>query len=151
MPVPKNSVLRSTRNGERDTANIRVSVLSRSLHSKRNTMPTRDRSSDVTSSSASVYSARSTFSTATNSVRRSTMADRPSINQWVAKLAEDHVPIHEPIEFLLEAKSETDVSRSLNKVEVHIFISSQLLMVYLPHCVRRWAMISNLTDRKSVV
>ena len=77
MPVPKGSVLRvknSTRDGESDTASIRVSVLSRSLHSKRNITPTRDRSSDVASSSASVYSARSTFSTAPNSVRRSTMA-----------------------------------------------------------------------------
>ncbi|KAF8625832.1 hypothetical protein AX15_005168 [Amanita polypyramis BW_CC] len=76
-PIPKGSTQRirnAVRDGESDNASIRVSVLSRSLHSKRNITPTRERISDVTSSSASVYSARSNFSTTTNNVRRSTMA-----------------------------------------------------------------------------
>ncbi|KAK2459858.1 hypothetical protein APHAL10511_008122 [Amanita phalloides] len=77
MAVPKGSTLRAkntTRDGESDTASMRVSLLSRSIHSKRSIAPVRDRSSDVASSSASVYSARSTFSTTTNDVRRSTTA-----------------------------------------------------------------------------
>ncbi|KIL58305.1 hypothetical protein M378DRAFT_181318 [Amanita muscaria Koide BX008] len=75
VPMPKGSALRvrnTTRDGEGDAASIRVNVLNRSLHSKRNTL-TRERASDVASSSASVYSARSNFSTATN-VRRTTTA-----------------------------------------------------------------------------
>ena len=46
--------------------------------------------------------------------------DRPTIDELSAKLSEGHVTIHEPM----------DRSRSLNKVEVHILMSSQLLIVY---------------------
>ncbi|KAF8632501.1 hypothetical protein AX17_004825, partial [Amanita inopinata Kibby_2008] len=88
IPVPKGATLRvrnahgQSRNfgggdTESETASIRVSVLSRNFPHKRVVTPTRekpDRASEVASSSASVYSARSNFSTTSNNVRRSTVA-----------------------------------------------------------------------------
>jgi hypothetical protein len=71
--------------------------------------------------------------------------DRPSIAQLVAELSEGYATIHGPVESLFVAESETDRSKSLNKVQAHTLMSSQLLIVYLPHCIRRRrTMISNL-------
>ncbi|PFH46430.1 hypothetical protein AMATHDRAFT_7810 [Amanita thiersii Skay4041] len=90
MPVPKAGPLRVrnthgqsrsfiTGDAESETASIRVSLLSRNLPYKRNVTPTTrekpDRGSEpLSSSGASVYSARSNFSTSTASPRRTTMA-----------------------------------------------------------------------------
>ena len=52
--------------------------------------------------------------------------DRPSIDELVMKLSERYIAMHEPIESLFVAKSEMDRSRSLNKVELHILMSSSI-------------------------
>ena len=59
--------------------------------------------------------------------------DRPSIAELVAKLTG---AIHEPIDSVFVAQSEMARSRSSNKVEVHILMSSQFSdRLLLPHCV----------------
>ncbi|KAF8331192.1 kinase-like domain-containing protein, partial [Amanita rubescens] len=73
---------------------------------------------------------------------------RNGADELTAKLSEGHVTIHGSIKSSFAANSEIDTSKSSNKVGVHILMSSQSLIVYLPHCVRwRRSMISNLTKR----